>query len=106
MSGPSDLVMPHSAIRSLSQMAAALKHVHDLGIAHLDVKPDNIFKSLSSASTYKLGDFGNACPKDGSGQWTEGDSRSVSSVDIVGPQYFPSWQFSPFKKALQLSCSG
>lgn len=59
------------------QMAAALKHVHELGIAHLDVKPDNIFKSISGGSTYKLGDFGNACPKDGSRQWTEGDSRSV-----------------------------
>ncbi|MEW5299256.1 MAG: hypothetical protein WDW38_003352 [Sanguina aurantia] len=60
------------------QMAAALKHVHDLGIAHLDVKPDNIFKSITGNGIFKLGDFGNACPKDGSRQWTEGDSRYLS----------------------------
>ena len=44
------------------QMAAALQHLHDRGIAHLDVKPDNIFEATQGSGTYKLGDFGLARP--------------------------------------------
>ncbi|KAK9810850.1 hypothetical protein WJX73_002128 [Symbiochloris irregularis] len=46
----------------LSQMAAALQHLHDRGIAHLDVKPDNIFAAKDEEAQYRLGDFGLARP--------------------------------------------
>ena len=39
-------------------MVCALKHVHDLGFIHLDVKPENFF--VKQNGTVKLGDFGMA----------------------------------------------
>lgn len=46
----------------LLQMAAALQHLHDKGIAHVDVKPDNIFEVEGGEKRYRLGDFGLARP--------------------------------------------
>ena len=37
-------------------MASAIKHVHDAGFAHLDIKPSNFF--VKQDGTVKLGDFG------------------------------------------------
>ena len=34
----------------------ALKHLHERNLAHMDIKPDNIF--ISFDGSYKLGDFG------------------------------------------------
>jgi serine/threonine-protein kinase len=42
------------------QLVSAVKHVHDLGFAHRDIKPDNIMREQSSG-TLKLIDFGLAC---------------------------------------------
>jgi serine/threonine protein kinase len=42
----------------LYQMAGAVKHVHDCGFVHLDVKPSNFF--VKEDGTIKLGDFGQA----------------------------------------------
>lgn len=55
------------------QMASALKHIHDLGMVHLDLKPDNIYMGRSPG-TYKLGDFGLATTRDGQ-RVQEGDAR-------------------------------
>ena len=64
---------------SLEQMASALMHTHELGLAHLDVKPDNIYRSLTDPSIFKLGDFGLATRRDGSkGLITEGDARYLA----------------------------
>jgi serine/threonine protein kinase len=40
----------------LSDMARAIKHVHDKGFLHLDIKPSNFF--VNSEGKVKLGDFG------------------------------------------------
>ncbi len=62
-------------------MAAGLKHMHDLGLAHMDIKPENIYRAApsvpntTSGALYKIGDFGLATPKDGSGRFIEGDAR-------------------------------
>lgn len=40
----------------LSDMARAIKHVHDKGFLHLDIKPSNFF--VNSEDKVKLGDFG------------------------------------------------
>lgn len=57
------------------QLAAALQHLHGLGIAHMDVKPDNIY--TTEEGVYKLGDFGLATSLKGTVAITveEGDSK-------------------------------
>lgn len=40
----------------LYQMACAIKHVHDMGFVHLDIKPSNYF--VMADGSIKLGDFG------------------------------------------------
>jgi serine/threonine protein kinase len=42
----------------LFDMACAIKHVHDSGFVHLDIKPSNFF--VKGDETVKLGDFGMA----------------------------------------------
>lgn len=42
--------------RMLSQMACAVKHVHDCGFVHLDIKLSNFF--VKADGMVKLGDFG------------------------------------------------
>jgi mitosis inhibitor protein kinase SWE1 len=40
----------------LADMARAIKHVHDKGFVHLDIKPSNFF--VTKEGQLKLGDFG------------------------------------------------
>ena len=77
----------------LDCIAAALAHLHERGIAHMDVKPDNIFTSPQPGSTaYKLGDLGTACalrPPNGSAPAAgpgvcEGDCRYIPSEVLNG----------------------
>jgi tetratricopeptide (TPR) repeat protein len=49
------------AVRIAAQVCRALEHVHELGIAHRDVKPSNIF--LDERGNAVLGDFGLADAK-------------------------------------------
>lgn len=61
-----------------TDMSQALAYIHDRGIVHLDVKPDNIFQSDRGLErvSYLLGDFGLACTKEGyDARNTEGDAR-------------------------------
>ncbi|KAK9945619.1 hypothetical protein M0R45_011125 [Rubus argutus] len=57
---------------ALYQIAKALQFMHERGVAHLDVKPDNIYVKNG---VYKLGDFGCATLLDNSLPIEEGDAR-------------------------------
>ena len=59
----------------LLQMALALQHMHAKNMAHMDVKPDNIY--VLDETNYKLGDFGLAASSCSSkhGSHEEGDAR-------------------------------
>ncbi|XP_050364401.1 wee1-like protein kinase [Argentina anserina] len=61
---------------ALYQIAKALQFMHERGIAHLDVKPDNIYVKNG---IYKLGDFGCATLLDKSLPIEEGDARYMPS---------------------------
>lgn len=68
----------HELIALASDLSSALAFMHTKGIAHLDVKPDNIFRSNRGLTrkSFIIGDFGLACHRDGTdARSTEGDSR-------------------------------
>ncbi|WJX79737.1 Mitosis inhibitor protein kinase wee1 [Trifolium repens] len=68
----SEFLAEGQVLEALYQVANALRFMHGKGIAHLDVKPDNIyFKN----GVYKLGDFGCATLIDSSLPIEEGDAR-------------------------------
>lgn len=65
------------------QLAKALQFLHERGIAHMDVKPDNIYVKNG---VYKIGDFGCATLMDRSLPIEEGDSRYMPS-EILNDRY-------------------
>ncbi|KAJ8898830.1 hypothetical protein K2173_007255 [Erythroxylum novogranatense] len=70
-------------LQILHQIAKALQFVHGKGMAHLDVKPDNIYVKDSE---YKLGDFGCATLLDQSMPIEEGDARYMPQ-EILNENY-------------------
>ncbi|XP_078429162.1 WEE1-like kinase [Wolffia australiana] len=70
-------------LKALYQVAKALEFMHGRGIAHLDVKPDNIY---IKNGIYKLGDFGCATLIDRSLPIDEGDSRYMP-MEIINDRY-------------------
>ncbi|XP_020572577.1 wee1-like protein kinase [Phalaenopsis equestris] len=67
----------------LYQMSTALNFMHCQGIAHMDVKPENIYVKHC---VYKLGDFGCAILTDKSLPIEEGDSRYMPQ-EILNDKY-------------------
>ena len=65
------------------QIAKALQFIHARGVAHLDVKPDNIYVKNG---VYKLGDFGCATLTDRSLPIEEGDARYMPQ-EILNDKY-------------------
>src|SRR5256714_7261303 len=51
-------IEPQRAIQYAIQMSRALHHAHQLGIVHLDVKPQNMLISASDPNEILLSDFG------------------------------------------------
>lgn len=70
-------------LEALFQIAKALQFIHRKGIAHLDVKPDNIYVKNG---VYKLGDFGCATLLDKSLPIEEGDARYMPQ-EILNEKY-------------------
>ena len=54
--GGAELVSEFEVWKILLDMVRGVKHVHDRGFVHLDIKPSNFF--VNSDGTIKLGDFG------------------------------------------------
>lgn len=80
--------MPLDQLLGLAHdIASALEYMHDKDVAHVDVKPDNLFCSSRKCNDrarggdgnrkmFVIGDFGLACQRYGYGaRSTEGDSR-------------------------------
>jgi serine/threonine protein kinase len=64
-------------------MAEALQHLHERGIAHMDVKPDNIYADAAGSGRFKLGDFGLATARSGKGFCQEGDARCPRCILLL-----------------------
>ncbi|KAK6937405.1 Protein kinase domain [Dillenia turbinata] len=70
-------------LEAMHQIAMALQFIHEKGVVHLDVKPDNIYVKNG---IYKLGDFGCATLLDGSLPIEEGDARYMPQ-EILNEKY-------------------
>ncbi|KAF3436413.1 hypothetical protein FNV43_RR23505 [Rhamnella rubrinervis] len=77
------LFMEEEVLQALYQIAKALRFIHEKGIVHLDVKPDNIYVKNG---IYKLGDFGCATLLDRSLPIEEGDARYMPH-EILNEKY-------------------
>ncbi|CAK9175966.1 unnamed protein product [Ilex paraguariensis] len=70
-------------LEAMHQVAKALQFIHERGIAHLDVKPENIYVKNG---VYKLGDFGCATLLNRSLPIEEGDARYMPQ-EILNDKY-------------------
>mmetsp|Transcript_7513 Transcript_7513/g.14694 ORF Transcript_7513/g.14694 Transcript_7513/m.14694 type:complete len:700 (+) Transcript_7513:510-2609(+) len=67
----------------LVQLAAGLAYMHATNLAHMDVKPENMF--WTERGVYKLGDFGLVTPADAAEHlMDEGDKRYLSREMLQG----------------------
>ena len=76
------IVDPREAIYFITQILRALKHAHDKGIVHRDIKPQNIL--LISDGTIKVTDFGIArISENATRTMTDG---AIGSVHYISPE--------------------
>lgn len=76
------VVNPREAIYFITQILRALKHAHDKGIVHRDIKPQNIL--LISDGTIKVTDFGIArMSENATRTMTDG---AIGSVHYISPE--------------------
>jgi serine/threonine protein kinase len=61
-----------------------LSVMHARGLAHLDVKPDNILQSRDQPDVYKLADFGLTTRRDMAWPVEEGDKRYLAAELLAG----------------------
>ena len=82
LGGGARAALPEQAVADVLRcVARALAHLHGRGIAHGDVKPDNIF--ACGGRRYALGDLGTAVPLQG-GPGAEGDARYLPAEVLNG----------------------
>lgn len=70
-------------IRFLSEMSAGLQAIHDAGIVHRDMKPENIM--LTKDGHVKIADFGIA--RTGTGPRLTEHGGVVGTIEYVSPEY-------------------
>ena len=76
------VVDPREALYFITQLLRALKHAHDKGIVHRDIKPQNIL--LVSDGTIKVTDFGIArISENATRTMTDG---AIGSVHYISPE--------------------
>lgn len=76
------IVDPREALYFITQILRALKHAHDKGIVHRDIKPQNIL--LVSDGTIKVTDFGIArISENATRTMTDG---AIGSVHYISPE--------------------
>tara|TARA_B110001452_G_scaffold92528_1_gene76282 strand:+ start:3387 stop:4490 length:1104 start_codon:yes stop_codon:yes gene_type:complete len=74
------------AAQILWQVAEALEHMHSVGVAHRDVKPENLLLvDGTDSNTVKLCDFGLSCELDASGK--QETARLHGTVAYMAPEY-------------------
>lgn len=79
--------VPRGSIQPLiAQVAAAAEHLHDQGVVHRDIKPDNIVIS-PDFSMAKLLDLGVCRPLDGSSITDQEGLRFVGTTRYSSPEY-------------------
>ncbi|KAL1825853.1 hypothetical protein ACET3Z_012631 [Daucus carota] len=83
INGKSKLYTEGEVLEAMHQIAKALRYIHERGVAHLDVKPENIYVKNG---LYKLGDFGCATLLDASLPIEEGDARYMPQ-EILNENY-------------------
>ncbi len=77
--------LPPEEIRKiLGQLAAALQHAHQAGIAHRDIKPSNVM--ILRNGTVKLMDFGLATPLDDAAEEEEEDESLAGTPRYMAPE--------------------
>ncbi|RMZ56675.1 hypothetical protein APUTEX25_002764 [Auxenochlorella protothecoides] len=72
--------------RVAADVAAGLAFLHESGILHLDIKPENIYRDLGGA--WRIGDFGLAVANE-SRDWEEGDGDFVAPELLNGAEPGP-----------------
>jgi serine/threonine-protein kinase len=80
-----------AALLIISEVAKGLKHAHDRGVIHRDIKPGNIL--ISSKGEVKLTDFGIATSKD-----AVEDGLTKAGMTLGTPSYMSPEQISEAKK--------
>ena len=79
--------LPEARLRVVAAHAAAgLAHMHRHGMVHLDVKPSNLFVSMSGL--VKLGDFGNARSAEAL-VLEDDDEEGAAAGGVLGEEMLP-----------------
>ncbi len=77
-------VRPSNALRILAQIAAGLAAIHEAGILHMDLKPDNVM--LREDGSLAIADFGIAQTKDKAARGSQ-DDEAFGTPQYVSPEH-------------------